>query len=231
MQEQVKQAQLSLLSLMITVVIPSLILIFSKKQVFVSPELLLCIALSFPVSFAVYEWLSQKQVSFISIFGFISVLLTGGIGVFRLPSEWIAVKESLIPFVIGIILFVMCLRGKPSMEFLLKSLFDFSKINAILIKNKKLSDFTHIMVKSSYLLSLSFFISAILNFFLASFIVTSPTGTASFNEEIGFLTAISYPVIALPCMIILGGSVWYVVKSLKRLTNLSFTELLHVDYQ
>ena len=106
MQEQVKQAQLSLLSLMITVVIPSLILIFSKKQVFVSPELLLCIALSFPVSFAVYEWLSQKQVSFISIFGFISVLLTGGIGVFRLPSEWIAVKESLIPFVIGIILFL-----------------------------------------------------------------------------------------------------------------------------
>ena len=231
MQEQVKQAQLSLLSLMITVVIPSLILIFSKKQVFISPELLLCIALSFPVSFAFYEWLSQKQVSFISIFGFMSVLLTGGIGVFRLPSEWIAVKESLIPFVVGTILFVMCLRGKPSMEFLLKSLFDFSKINAILIKNKKLPDFTHTMVKSSYLLSLSFFISAILNFFLASFIVTSPTGTAAFNEEIGFLTAISYPVIALPCMIILGGSVWYVVKSLKRLTNLSFTELLHVDYQ
>ena len=76
MQEQVKQAQLSLLSLMITIVIPSLILIFSKKQVLISPEVLLCVALSFPVSFALYEWVSQKHVSFISIFGFISVLLT-----------------------------------------------------------------------------------------------------------------------------------------------------------
>ena len=69
MQEQVKQAQLSLLSLMITIVIPSLILIFSKKQVLISPEVLLCVALSFPVSFALYEWVSQKHVSFISIFG------------------------------------------------------------------------------------------------------------------------------------------------------------------
>ncbi|MAQ64246.1 MAG: MFS transporter [Actinobacteria bacterium] len=231
MQEQVKQAQLSLLSLMITIVIPSLILIFSKKQVLISPEVLLCVALSFPVSFALYEWVSQKHVSFISIFGFISVLLTGGIGVFRLPSEWIAVKESLIPFIIGMVLFVMSLRGKPSMEFLLKSLFDLPKIQATLTKQNKLSDFTQIMIRSSYLLSLSFFISAMLNFFLASFIVQSPSGTAAFNEEIGFLTAISYPVIALPCMIILGGSVWYVVRSLKQLTGLSFSDLLHVDYQ
>ncbi|MBH37941.1 MFS transporter [bacterium] len=231
MQEQVKQAQLSLLSLMISIVIPSLLLIFSKKQVFVSPEILLCIALSFPLTFALYEWVSQKHVSFISVFGFISVLLTGGIGVFRLPSEWIAVKESLIPFIIGVVLFVMSLRGKPSMAFLLKSLFDLPRIQTILTKKNKLHDFTQIMVRSSYLLSLSFFLSSFLNFLLASIIVNSPTGTASFNEEIGFLTAISYPVIALPCMIILGGSVWYVVRSLKQLTHLSFTELLHVDYQ
>ncbi|MBI60732.1 MFS transporter [bacterium] len=231
MQEQVKQAQLSILSLMITIVIPSLILILSKKQLMISPETLLCLALSFPACFAIYEWVSQKQVSFISVFGFVSIFLTGSIGVFRLPSEWIAIKESFIPFLIGTLLFIMSLRGKPSMEFLLRSLFDFSKIQAVLEKKEKLADFTLIMVRSSYLLSLSFFISAALNFFLASFIVKSPSGTAAFNEEIGFLTAISYPVIALPCMIILGLSVWYVVKSLKKLTNLSFTELLHVEYQ
>jgi len=231
MQDQAKQAQLSLISLLITVIIPSALLILSKKHGAFSPEVILCVALAFPLSFALYEWVIQKQVSFISVFGFLSVLLTGGIGVFRLPSEWIAIKESLIPFCIGMGLLTMCLRGKPSMEYFLKSLLDFQRIEAILIKKKKQTEFTQIMVRSSYLLSSSFFVSSLLNFLLASIIVKSPSGTAAFNEEIGFLTAISYPVIALPCMIILGGSVWYVVSALKKITHLSFADMLHSQYQ
>ncbi len=37
------------------------------------------------------------------ILGIVSVLLTGGIGVLELDTQWLAVKEALIPGIIGVV--------------------------------------------------------------------------------------------------------------------------------
>ena len=59
---------------------------------------------------------------------------------------------------------------------------------------------------ASWLLASSFFLSAVLNFVLAKLIVKSPAGSVAFNEELGRMTALSYPVIALPSMIVMMGA-------------------------
>ena len=69
-------------------------------------------------------------------------------------------------------------------------------------------EFERRLAKASYLLSGTFFFSATLNYILARMIVTSPAGTSAFNEELGHLTLVSYPVIALPSTIMMMATLF-----------------------
>ena len=68
--------------------------------------------------------------------------------------------------------------------------------------------------------------SATANYLLAKMIVTSPAGTVEFNEQLGEMTALSYPVIAIPSTIMLIAIMFYTVKVITRLTGLSFEQVL-----
>ncbi|RAP31821.1 MFS transporter [Candidatus Marinamargulisbacteria bacterium SCGC AG-414-C22] len=221
----------SLLSLIITIIIPSCILIFSKKFITLSPILTLIIALSFPFFYGAYELIFSKKWSWIALLGFISILLTGGIAVLKLPPQWIAIKESIIPFIIGMAFFISSYTKKPALFFILGSILDLDKIKLTLDENKKIHMFSTIIFRSNILLSLSFLVSTILNFLLAFFIVKSEPGSVAFNDEIGLMTALSYPVIALPSMIVMCLAIWYFVAQVKRHTSLTFENMVHQELQ
>jgi hypothetical protein len=57
--------------------------------------------------------------------------------------------------------------------------------------------------------------------------VTSVPGTETFNEELGKLTLLSYPVIALPSMVIMMGVLFYLARSLRQLAGLELADILH----
>ena len=65
-----------------------------------------------------------------------------------------------------------------------------------------------------------------MNYLLATWIVTSPSGTTAFNEELGQLTLISYPVIAIPSMLMMLAIFYFLWRSLNGLTGLKFEEML-----
>ena len=54
----------------------------------------------------------------------------------------------------------------------------------------------------------------------------SPAGTAAFNEELGTLTALSYPAIALPSTAVMFLALYYIFKQITKLTGLQFEEIL-----
>ena len=60
-------------------------------------------------------------------------------------------------------------------------------------------------------------------------IVVSPAGTEAFNSEIGRMTALSFPVIALPTMIILMGAIFYIFKRISTLTGESVETFLQAQ--
>jgi hypothetical protein len=66
-----------------------------------------------------------------------------------------------------------------------------------------------------------------MNYLLAKWIVVSPAGTTKFNEQLGEMTMLSYPVIAIPSMVMLGAIMFYVVKSVMKLTGLKFDQILN----
>jgi hypothetical protein len=84
------------------------------------------------------------------------------------------------------------------------------------------------MAQASYIVAASFFMSSILNYVLATVILISPPGTPEYTAELGRMTALSYPVIAIPSMIVLMTAIWFVFSSIKRLTGHSL-ESFFVD--
>jgi hypothetical protein len=65
-----------------------------------------------------------------------------------------------------------------------------------------------------------------MNYLLATWIVTSPTGSAAFNEELGRMTLLSYPVIAIPSMLMMLTIFYLLWRRIHALTGLKLEELL-----
>lgn len=224
-----------ILSIIFNIVIPVLILNKLSKivanhfpDVNLSPVSILLIALAFPTIYFIYDYITRHKANFISIIGFVSILLTGVIGVFEFPSEWIAYKEASVPFIIGLAILISLKTPYPLVRKLLynKELIDVDKVDAILEEKNSKVQFDKILVNSTYMLAGSFLVSTILNFTLAKLLIHSPSGTEAFNQELAKMTALSYPVIALPSTLVMALALWYLIHQAKKITGLTMEEML-----
>lgn len=217
-----------LISLVFNIAIPSVILSKFSTVERLGPVKGLLLALAFPIGYSIWDFAKRRHISFISGLGFISILLTGIFTLVQLPVEWIAVKEAAVPSLIGIAIIVSMRTQSPLVK---KLLYNDAIINVDLVESRLQSthhkeSFERLMVQSSYLLAGSFLISAILNFVLARVILTSPTGTPEFNEQLGKMNALSWPVIVVPSMAIMMFALYKLMKGIKDLTGLEAEEVL-----
>ena len=106
-----------------------------------------------------------------------------------------------------------------------EQLFNLSRINQLLQQRGNTVQFEKTLRIATYLVGASFGVSTILNFTLTRHMVTAEAGTALFNEQVGHLTAISYPAIALPSTLVMVLAVWYLMSQLKKLTGQPIDEL------
>lgn len=223
-----KKKESPLVSLLVSIVIPAIILSkFSTEEYLgILPGFL--VALSLPVGYAIYNLFVRKETGFIAIIGFVSIFLTGIIGVFEFPTEWLAVKEAAVPLLIGIAVIVSLKTPYPIVKKLLfnEELLDLKLIDKKLEENSNASEMDKALFKATFMVAGSFLLSAFLNFFLTKYIVVSPAGTAAFNEELGTLTALSYPAIALPSTAVMFVALYYLFKQITKLTGLSFEEMM-----
>jgi len=72
----------------------------------------------------------------------------------------------------------------------------------------------------------SFLFSSAMNYFLATWIVNSPAGTPAFNEELGRMNLLSYPVIVLPSMLIMIAVLYYLSRAINKLAGLKLAEAM-----
>ena len=69
-----------------------------------------------------------------------------------------------------------------------------------------------------------------MNYILAKWIVTSPSGTAAFNEELGQMTLLSYPVIAIPSTIMMIAILFYLWRTIRTLTGFKLEEIMVMQH-
>ena len=217
-----------LIDLLVSIVLPSAVLMKLSGDEYLGSVGALVLALAFPIGWGLYELVRYQKKNFIALLGLISVLLTGGIGLLQLDTEWLAIKEATIPAIIGIAVVISAQIGKPLIKVLLYNpvIIDTGKIDRILRERGHEDAFLGSLTKATYLLGGTFFFSAVMNYLLATWIVTSPTGSVAFNEELGRMTLLSYPVIAIPSMIMMLTIFYLLWRRIHRLTGLQLEEML-----
>ncbi|MBQ47796.1 MAG: MFS transporter [Zetaproteobacteria bacterium] len=218
-------------SLIVNIAIPTLVLMKLSTEDKLGPTNSLILALLFPIGYALWDFKDKKKVNFISVLGFVNVLLTGGIGLLKLPPHWLAVKEAAVPALIGIVVLGSLKTKFPLVRKMIYNdkIIDIKKVDQHLLERGKTDAFDKLLIKVSILLSGSFFLSATLNYILAKVIVTSEPGTPAFNVELGKMTGYSYPVIVLPSMVVMGIAIWVLLSGIKKLTGLTLEDVFKVQ--
>jgi len=217
-----------LIELAVTLIVPSLILMKLSGPEDLGAVNALLLALAFPLAWGARDLLVRRKLNLFAALGLVSILLTGGIGLLQLDTQWLAIKEAAIPGLIGLAVAVSAHTRYPLVRVLLFSpaLMNVERIQQSLGQRGNGDVFETRLKAATWMLGGSFFFSAAMNYFLATWIVVSPAGTPAFNEELGRLTLLSYPMIALPSMLIMMAVLYYLARSIHELAGLKLAEAL-----
>ncbi len=217
-----------LIELSITLIIPSIILMKLSGSEYLGTVNALLLALAFPLVWGARSLLRESKVNALAVLGLVSILLTGGIGLLQLDTYWLAVKEAAIPGLIGLVVVISAFTNKPLVRVLLfnPALMNVELIQEHLHQRGNAVAFKARLKVSTWMLGGSFLFSSAMNFFLATWIVNSPAGTPAFNEELGRMNLLSYPVIALPSMLIMIAVFYYLSRTIHELAGLKLTEAI-----
>ena len=217
-----------LIDILVSIVIPSMVLMKFSGADDLGASGALITALAFPLIWGLYELVRFNIKNYIALLGLISVLLTGSIGLLQLDTQWLAVKEAAIPGLIGVVVLVSARLGYPLIKTLLYNpkVLDTERISRILDERGFAKLFETRLLNATYMLSGTFFFSALMNYLLATWIVTSPAGSEAFNEELGRLTLVSYPVIVIPSMLMMFAIFYFLWRSIHGLTGLKLEDIL-----
>ena len=218
-----------LIDLLVAIVAPSVILMKWSGAQDLGAVGALLLALAFPLGWGARDLLRQRKLNFFAVLGLVSILLTGGIGLLQLDTQWLAVKEAAVPGLIGLAVLVSTRTRYPLIRTLLytPALIDVARVQQHLEERGTAQAFEARLQTATYWLGATFFFSAAMNYWLATWIVVSPTGSAAFNEELGRLTLVSYPMIALPSMLMMLAVLYYLARTIHQLTGLKLTDALN----
>jgi len=217
------------INLLCNAVFPAVILTTMSKEHRLGPMWALVLAISLPLSYGIYDLVTRKKWNIFSVLGVVSTALTGGLGLLKLSSFWFAVKEAAVPLILGAALPISQRVGQPLVKAIVcnDQILDMPRVEAALAAANAKSAFDRLLSQVGWIIAGSFVLSSALNFALALWILKSPSGTPEFSEQLGRLTALSYPVITLPCMVVMFFGMWKLLTGLERLTGLKGDDLFH----
>ena len=216
------------LNLICNVALPTAILTWGSGARGLGPKWGLVAALAFPVGYGLHDFATRRRCNFVSVIGFASVLVSGGFGLLQLDGFWFAVKDATIPGLIGVAVLLSMRTKEPLVHEMLYNpqVIDVERVDAALAARGAQGDFDRLLRGASYLLTLSFLLSAVLNYFLARFLLRSPPGTEAFNAELAKMHLWSWPVIVLPSMVMMMYALWRLLSGLRRVTGMTLDEIL-----
>ncbi len=226
-----------ILNLVFNLVIP--ILVLEKLGSRLGPEgplIALIIALCFPLIYGVYDWVKRKKANWLSAFGMLSVLITGGLALVKAEGIWFAVSEASLPALLGLGVLASAFTSKPfvSSFILNEGVMNTDRIYARLKELGREVEFKRLLKHSTLLFSASFFISAFLNFYLARRIFT-PIDTAleealrtqTLNEQLAQMRYYSIFVIMIPMFLFGILVMWHLLRGLFKTTGLKLDEIMN----
>ncbi len=217
-----------LIDILVSIILPSLILMKASGDDRLGPTGALIVALAFPVLYGLHDLIRYGARNYVAVLGVVSVLLTGGIGLLEIDARWLAIKEAAVPLVIGIGVVVANNLGYPLVKTLLFNprIMNVERIHAELETRGNRAVFEKRLDLANYFFAGTFLFSSVMNYVLARTIVKSDSGTQAFNEELGRMTLLSYPAIAIPSMVMMLCIFWFIWRTVNKLTGLGLEQAM-----
>lgn len=224
-----KKKQESLLAnILLNIVIPTIILTKLSSADYLGPKGAIVVALAFPIAYGLYDFKGSHKINIFSALGVISILLTGGISLLELDAQYIAIKEAAIPGIIGLATLISTYTRFPLVKTFLYNdkVLQIEKVDKALEHYGTSTEFQKTLKNASYLVAASFFLSSALNYGLAKYLLVSPPGSEAYTAELGKMTALSFPVIAVPATLVMMGALFYLFSNIRKLTHLDLEDIL-----
>jgi hypothetical protein len=239
-----------LANILINVLIPVLALSYLSKEPgaadakawHIGPLYALFVALVFPLGYGLWFFVKTKKMNFFSGLGLFSVLLTGGLTLFLWNKDGtvkenaailFGLKEASIPFVLGFAVIASHWSKTPLLRTFLysDSIFDITKIESKVNELGKQVDYQKVLLSSTILFGMSFFISTFLNFGLAMYFLGDLDHTAAdareiYNAKVAKVTGWGFVVIGVPIMVFLFFTLRKLLGGLRELTGFKDDELM-----
>ncbi|MGY8776037.1 MAG: hypothetical protein ACKVLK_15055 [Spongiibacter sp.] len=70
-----------------------------------------------------------------------------------------------------------------------------------------------------------------MNYILAKVLLVSPPGTPEYSAELGKMTGLSFPVIALPCTVVMMAALFYLMRRVRQLTALELEQIFRLHQE
>lgn len=237
-----KQQEHPLSNIMWNVLVPIVALSFLGKNGdkfwHVGPVAGMCIAVSLPLVYGVHHLFKTKKPNFFSILGVVSILLTGSIAIMAYKDNgavdaqaprWFALKEAAIPFVFGMTILASHWTKIPLIRVFLYNpeFFDIPAIEKRIKEKSADLAYRKLIFSGTLLLAGSFFISMVMNYFLAIYFLENNTDSQeNFNDGVAKLTGWGFAVIGIPMLMILMIIMWRFVTGLKKITGMENDQIL-----
>lgn len=220
-----------LLNFACNVIAPSVVLMGLSKDKYLGPLWGMIVALIFPLGYGLYDLIVRRKTNFLSVFGVISVLVSGSLWIAKVGGLGFAVKDAVLPTVLGITV-LMSMKSKSSLVkeiFFNEQFMDVARVETALAERGEQAGFERLLRRASFGLAFTFIATAPVNFALALYVLRSPPGTPEFNAELGKMHWLAPLVIAVPSV----GAIMIVftklIGGLEKLTGLTQDEIFKAE--
>jgi hypothetical protein len=231
--KDVESKENPLLNLVINILLP--VMILNKGAKYMDARWTLALALSLPLIYGIQDYVRRGHKNYVSLLGIVNIALTGSLALMSLQGIWFCLKEAMLPAILGILVIASAWTKNPAaqMMFCNPQVMNMPLIEEKLAAFMRTVEFEALLKRTTLWLSLSFFISGVLNFALAYHIFVdidpSLAGSARdqiLNEQIARMTWMGFAVIALPLMVFSGTLIYLFLRKLSALTELPINSLI-----
>ena len=228
-----KKPENPFLNLLINILLP--VMVLNKGAAYIGPRWTLLIALALPLGYGLHDYIQRRHKHYVSLLGIVNILLTGGLALLSIGGIWFAFKEASLPLLLGLLVLGSAWTKNPAAKLMFcnAQLLNLDLIEEKLKALSRAGQFTALIKRTTLWLSLSFFISGILNFVVA-FLIFKDIDPALdmaardqvLNEQIAQMTWMGFAVIALPLMVFSGTLIYIFLKRVSAMTELPINALL-----
>lgn len=217
------------LNLGFNAVAPALILAYLSERDRLGPGGALVLALLFPLGYGIWDVWKRRTWNLFVVLGLTGTLITGGLGLMKMSGFWFAVKEAVVPLLLGAAIPWSLRTRQPLVKTLLYNdqFLNTARIQTALEARNRLPEFDRLLARTSWVLGAALVVSSVVNFVLAWWLLPAVSGTDEFNRQLAKLQFWSWPGSFVPLSIGMFYGLFGLMKGIETLTELPGKELFH----